>query len=145
MREKILEDLKSAMKKQDKVELSVIRMVKSSMQMQELKIKRKLNDNQVINIITKEIKTRKESIKEFEKGNREDLIKQTEEEIKILERYLPEQLSIEEVKKLIDEIFDKVKPESIKDMGKIMKEITPKVNGKFDIARVSEMIKEKLK
>ena len=87
---------------------------------------------------------RKDSITEFEKGNRKDLIEKTEEEIKVLENYLPEQLSMEEVIKIIDEIMDEVKPESSKDMGKVMKEAQAKLKGKADMKEVSSIIKEKL-
>ena len=144
MRNQILEDLKTAMKNQDKETLSVIRMVKGAIQMEELNKKKELTDDEVIGIIAKQIKTRKESIAEFEKGNREDLIEKTENEIKILEKYLPEQLTLEEVTKIIDETFEEVKPESMKDMGKLMGKITPKVKGKYDMGEISKIIKEKL-
>ena len=144
MRNQILEDLKLAMKNQDKKKLSVIRMVKGAIQMEELNKKHELSDDEVIALISKQIKTRKESIIEFEKGNREDLIKETEEEIEILNQYMPEQLSIDEINNIIDEIFELVKPESVRDMGKIMKEATAKLNGKADMKEVSSIIKEKL-
>lgn len=144
MRERILEDLKNAMKAQDKKTLSVIRMVKGAMQMEELNKKAELNDDEVISVIAKQIKTRKESIAEYEKGNREDLIEATQEEIEILNKYMPEQLSEEEIKKVIDEIFEEVKPSSIKDMGKIMGVATSKLKGKADMGVVSSIIKEKL-
>ena len=144
MRSQILEDLKTAMKNQDKETLAVIRMVKGAIQMEELNKKKELDDDEVIGIIAKQIKTRKESIIEFEKGKREDLIKQTENEIKILEKYLPEQLTKEEVIKIIEEVFKEVKPESMRDMGKLMGKITPKVKGKFDMGEISKIIKEKL-
>ena len=97
MREQILNDMKQAMKNQDKETLAVIRMVKGAMQMEELNLKRELNDDEVIAIIAKQIKTRKESIAEFEKANREDLITKTQSEIEILNKYMPEQLSEEEI------------------------------------------------
>ena len=144
MRKRILEDLKTAMKNQDKDSLAVIRMVKGAVQMEELNKKRELLDDEVIGVISKQIKTRKESIEEFAKGAREDLIKKTEKEIEILKKYLPEQLSFDEVKKMIDETFDEIKPESMKDMGKIMGKITPKVKGRYDMGEISKLIKEKL-
>lgn len=144
MRNQILEDLKKAMKNQDKETLAVIRMVKGAIQMEELNKKKELTDDEVIGIIAKQIKTRKESIVEFEKGAREDLIEKTKSEIKILEKYLPKQLTLEEVTKIIDEVFEEVKPESMKDMGKIMGKITPKVKGKYDMGEISKLIKEKL-
>ncbi len=144
MRERILNDLKEAMKAQDKEKLSVIRMLKGSMQMEELNKKHELTDDEVINVVTKEIKSRNDSIKEFEKGNREDLIQKTNAEIEILKAYLPEQLTDEEASKIIDEAFELVKPESPRDMGKIMKEVSPKLKGKYDMGKASSIIKERL-
>ena len=144
MREKILNDLKEAMKAQDKVTLAVIRMVKGAMQMEELNKKKELDDDEVIALIAKQIKTRKESITEFEKGNRQDLIDATNAEIEILNKYMPEQLSSEEVNKIIDEIFVEVKPVSMRDMGKIMGLANAKLKGRADMGEVSSIIKNKL-
>ena len=132
------------MKNQNKELLSVIRMVKGAIQMEEIKVKHELSDDEVIGIIAREIKTRKESIKEFEKGNRTDLIEQTKKEIDILNRYMPEQMSEEEINATIDSVFAKVNPTKPSDMGAIMKEITPLVKGKADMSLVSSKIKEKL-
>ena len=144
MRQRILDDLKEAMKAQDKLTLSVIRMVKGAMQMEELNKKRELTDDEVISVISKQIKTRKESIVEYEKGNRQDLIDATNSEIEILNKYMPEQLSDDEVNKIIDEIFSEVQPTSMRDMGAIMREATSKLNGKADMGQVSAIIKNKL-
>lgn len=144
MREKILNDLKEAMKNQEKTKLSVIRMVKGAMQMEELNLKRPLTDEEVVMVISKQIKTRKESIVEFEKGNRQDLIDQTNAEIEILNTYMPEQLSEEEVLKIIEEAFNEVNPTAPSDMGKIMGLVSPKLRGKADMSFVSKTIKEKL-
>lgn len=144
MKQKILNDLKNAMKNQNKELLSVIRMVKGAIQMEEIKVKHELSDDEVIGIIAREIKTRKESIKEFEKGNRTDLIEQTKKEIDILNRYMPEQMSEEEINATIDSVFAKVNPTKPSDMGAIMKEITPLVKGKADMSLVSSKIKERL-
>jgi uncharacterized protein YqeY len=143
MRDKILEDLKEAMKAQDKETLSVIRMVKGAMQMKELDKHAPLTDEEVIGVIAKEIKTRKESIVEFEKGNRTDLIEKTNKEIEILNKYMPEELSEEEVAKIIDEAFNTLKP-TASDMGKVMGYITPKVKGKADLSSISKIVKERL-
>jgi len=144
MREKILNDLKEAMKAQDKERLTVIRMVKGAIQMEELNLKHELTDDEVISIIAKQIKTRKESIVEFEKGNRTDLIEKTESEIKILEEYMPEQLSEEEVRKVIDKVFAEVNPTGMADMGKLMGKLNPLLKGKADMGLVSSIVKSKL-
>jgi len=144
VRERILNDLKTAMKNQDKDTLKVIRMVKGSMQLEEINLKHELNDDEVIGIISKEIKTRRDSIKEFIKGNRQDLVDETEKEIKILENYLPEQLSDDEINSIIDEVFNKVQPSGMQEMGKVMGMISPLVKGKADLGSVSSKIREKL-
>lgn len=144
MRETILEDLKQAMKSQEKDLLTVIRMVKGAIQMEELKVKHPLNDEEVITIISREIKTRKESMIEFEKGGRKDLVEKTQSEIDILNRYMPEQLSENEVDQLMEEIFIQLKPAQPSDMGKIMAALTPKLKGKADMSLVSKKVKEKL-
>lgn len=144
MREKILEDLKQAMKEQNKELLSVIRMVKGAIQMEELKVKHPLTDEEVITILSREIKTRRESISEFEKGNRSDLIEKTQSEIELLSRYMPAQLSEEEVDEIIKQVFETIHPTSSSDMGKIMGMLTPKLKGKADMSLVSAKVKEKL-
>lgn len=144
MRERILNDLKEAMKSQDKITLAVIRMVKGAMQMEELNKKRELNDEEVIDVIAKQIKTRKESVTEFNKAGRVDLVDQTNAEIEILNKYMPEQLSEEEVIKVIEEAFEKVNPTGNSDMGKIMGIVTPKLKGKADLSFVSKIVREKI-
>lgn len=144
MKERILNDLKDAMKAQNKERLTVIRMVKGAISLEEINNKKELNDDEVISIISKQIKTRKESIKEFEKGNRQDLIDQTNKEIDILNEYMPEQLSEEEILKTIDVIFDEIKPTGISDMGKLMGKANQLLKGKADMSFVSQIIKERL-
>lgn len=142
--DRLNEDLKTAMKNKDSLKLSVIRMVKGAISLEKIKLKRELNDDEIIGLISKEIKMRKDSILEFEKANRIDLIDKNNEEIKILKEYLPEELSTEELAKIIDEVFILVNPSSTKDMGNIMKEITPRVKGRVDMSYVSNIVKEKL-
>ena len=144
MRERILTDLVSAMKNKDKLTLSVLRMVKGAIQLEEINVKHELNDDEIVRIISKQIKTRKDSIAEFEKGNRTDLIEATISEIKILENYMPEQMTEEEISKVIDEVFAQINPVGPSDMGKIMGTISPLVKGKADMGLVNKMIKEKL-
>lgn len=144
MKDRILNDMVSAMKSQDKLKLSVLRMVKGAIQLEEINKKSELTDEDVIGVLSKQIKTRKESILEFEKGNRLDLIEQTNKEIEILNEYMPEQLSEEEIVKIIDDAFNKVNPTSVSDMGKIMGIITPQLKGKADMSNVSRIVREKL-
>ena len=144
MIEKLDKDMIEAMKAKDKDRLTVIRMVKASLKQEQIDHKKEINDELLIDVVNKQIKMRKDSISEFEKGNRQDLIDKTQQEIDVLMEYLPEQLSIEEVNKVIDEIFDEVKPSGQKDMGKVMKEATARLKGKADMKEVSNIIKEKL-
>ena len=144
MKEIILVDLKNAMKNQNKDLLNVVRMVKGAIQLEEIKVKHVLNDDEVITIIAREIKTRKESIKEFEKGGRTDLVEKTEKEIELLNKYMPEQLSEEEIIKTVNDVFDELKPSSVSDMGKIMGKLTPILKGKADLGLVNKIVREKL-
>ena len=144
MKEKILEDLKSAMKSQDKEKLSVIRMVKGAISLEEINKKIELSDDDIIAIIAKQIKTRKESIVDFEKGNRQDLVEQTKRELEILNQYMPQQFSEEEISTILNEIFDQVQPKGISDMGKVMKEASSRFKGRADMSSVSQMIKDRL-
>ena len=95
-------------------------------------------------IVSKQVKKHRESIEEFKKGNREDLVKNLEREIELLSKYLPKQLTKEEIEVEINKAFDKVKPSSMKDMGLLMKELTPVLKGKADMKLVNDLIKEKL-
>ncbi len=144
MVEKLKQDMIEAMKNKEKEKLTVIRMVKAAMDQEHIDRKREINDELLIDVVNKQIKMRKDSILEFDKAGRNDLSEKTQSEVDILMAYLPEQLSSEEVEKIIDEIFAEVKPEGQKDMGKVMKEATAKLKGKADMKEVSNIIKEKL-
>ena len=145
MLEKITKDIVDAMKNKDTLKLQTLRMLKGSIDLERINKKLdKVSDDDIVVIIGKQIKTRKESITEFEKGNRQDLIDKTNDEIKILEEYMPEQLSEEEINNIIDEIIANVNATSIKDMGSVMKEASAKLKGKADMSLVSQIIKNKL-
>ena len=142
--ERINNDLKEAMKSKDSFRLSVIRMVKGAMQLAKPNPREELTDDDVITVISKQIKMRNDSIKEFEAAGRSDLVEQNKKEIEILNTYMPKQLSEEELTEIIDKVFEEVKPTSQKDMGLIMKEVPPLLKGKADMKEVSNIIKEKL-
>ena len=144
MRETILKDIIEAMKAKDKEKLAVLRMVKGAMQLEEINVKHELDDVEMTQILSKQIKTRKDSITEFEKGGRQDLIEQVKKEIEILEVYMPEQMSEEEISKKVLEIFTEVNPTAPSDMGKIMGKAAPPFKGKADMGLVNKIIKEKL-
>lgn len=144
MMSQIQNDFVEAMKNKEKERLDVIKMLKAAIQNEEIKKKESLSDDEIISIITKQVKMRKDAIEEFKKANRDDLISSYENEIKVLEKYLPEALSEGEVIKIIDEAFNKINPTSQKEMGLIMKEVSPKVKGRCDMGKVSNLIKDKL-
>lgn len=137
-------DIVTAMKEKDTLKLSVLRMVKGAIQLENINNKRELNDELFIDVVSKQIKQRNESFEEFTNAGRNDLADKVASEIEILKTYLPEQLSSEEVNKILDEAFSKVNPTSARDMGTIMREVTPLVKGKADMKEVSNLIKEKL-
>lgn len=145
--ETISNDMKEAMKAHDKDSLNTIRLLKSAIDLYLVNNKMDRNtcsDQVVIDVVSKQVKTHKESIEEFKKGNRQDLVDGLLKEIELLSKYLPEQLSEEEVRKEIDKVFDKIKPTSMKDMGALMKELTPILKGKADMSQVNAIIREKL-
>ena len=144
MLEKFQQDMIKAMKEKNKEELSVLRMAKGAMDKIRIDQKKEVDDQLLIEVIAKEIKSRNDSIAEFKKGGREDLVSKTENEIDILKRYLPEQLSEEEVDKIIDEAFVELSPQGMKDMGKVMSMVSPKVKGCFDMGVVRSKIKSRL-
>ena len=144
MYEKIKNDIVLFMKEKDTMKVQTLRGIKGEVDLEHINKKIEINDNLVIDMLSRGIKTRRESLIEFEKGNRDDLIEKTNQEIEFLQGYLPKQLSSEELEKIIDEVFVKVNPTSPKDMGLIMKEVTPLVKGKCDMKEVSNIIKEKL-
>ena len=144
MYEKIKSDIVAFMKEKDTLKVQTLRGIKGDVDLEHINKKIDITDELVIDMLSRGIKTRKESILEFEKGNREDLIEKTNQEIEFLQGYLPKQLTTEELNNIIDEVFTKVNPTSSKDMGLIMKELTPLVKGKCDMKEVSSIIKSKL-
>ena len=138
-------DMKEAMKSHDKESLSTIRLLKSAIDLQKINNKlEEINDDLVIEVASRQVKQHKESITEFRSAGRNDLADNLEREIKLISKYLPEQLSKEEIEKEIDKIFEEVKPESKKDMGKVMKEANIRLKGKADFKLVSEIVNSKL-
>ena len=142
--ERINNDLKECMKNKDSFKLSVIRMIKGAMQLEKKDPRAELTDDEMIKVISKQIKMRNDAINEFKKADRQDLISQNEKEIEILNSYLTPKLSDEEVNKILDEAFSLVNPTSSKDMGKIMKEVSSKVAGRADMSVVSTLIRDRL-
>jgi len=141
--EQLSKDMVEAMKSKDSFTLGVIRMAKGAVQLEGINKKKDLTEEEVVSVIAKQIKMRNDSVNEFTKAGRMDLVEQNKKEIEILNKYMPEQLSEEEVNKIIDDAFIKLNPTN-KDMGLIMKEVSPKLKGKADMSKVNAIIKEKL-
>lgn len=143
MVEQINNDLHNFMKNQDKFSLGVLRMLKSALQLESINKKSELSDDDVITVVKRQIKMRTDSITEFEKFNKLEEIESLQKEITILKKYLPEEMSVEEVDKKIEEAFLKVNPTSMKDMGSIMKELQS-ISSRTDMSLVSKKVKEKI-
>lgn len=143
LNERISEDMKGAMKTGDKFKLSVLRMLKSSLQLEKIDLKKDLDDKDVMSVIKKAVKQRKDSIVEFEKYGKTEEIADLQKEIDVLKVYLPEELSEEKIKEEVEEAFQNLKPESIKDMGKVMKYLTDKIGTQADMSLVSKLVKSK--
>ncbi len=145
IKEQLTADMKAAMKAHDKAKLSVVRMARGAVRQAEIDGGHKeLGDEDIIAILSKEVKMRRDSLEEFKKGGREDLIAQTQGEIDILMTYLPQQLSEEEIKALVDEAVAKTGASSMKDMGKIMGMLMPKVKGRADGKTVNTLVRAAL-
>ena len=142
---KLNDMVKEAMKSHDKDTLSTLRLLKSAVDLQRINNKlTEVTDDTVIEVASHQVKQHKESIEEFRNAGRNDLADGLEREIKIISNFLPEQLTKEEIEAELDKIFDEVKPEGKKDMGKIMKEANLRLKGKADFKLVSEIVNSKL-
>ena len=137
-------DLKAAMKDKDTLKLSVVRMLKSAIKYREIEVMKTLDDAGVQGVISSEIKRRRDSVEQYRQGGRDDLASKEESEIAILQAYLPAQLSPEELGKLVDAAIQRTGAQGPKDMGKVMKELLPEVQGKAEGKVVSELVKQKL-
>lgn len=144
MFEKVTKDLQEAMKNKDSFKLSVLRMLKSALKNEEINKKDALTDDEVLNIIKKQVKTRKDSMNEYINYNRTDLADNLQKEIDILSEYLPEELTDEELEKIVNETIKEVNAESIKQMGIVIKTISSKYGARCDMGKVSNLVKNKL-
>lgn len=142
LKERLMADLKDAMKSKDKLRKDVITMVRASIKQKEVDERIEIDDSDITDIIAKQVKEKRASIDDFKKGNREDLVSQTEKEIEILLDYLPKQLSEDELHSIIQETIDENGITSMKDIGKLMKNVMPKVKGRADGNMVNKIVRE---
>lgn len=141
LKQRLTDELKSAMKNKDKLRKNVITMIRSDIKQIEVDKRVDLTDDGIIDIISKQAKQRKDSIDEFKKGSREDLAKQAEQELQILKEYLPEQLSEEEIEVIVKEVVSDIGATSMKEMGKIMAAVMPKLKGRADGKIVNQIVR----
>ncbi len=146
LKEKLTADMKEAMKAREegRQRLGVIRMVRGAIRQQEIDGQKELDDDAVLAVISKEVKQRRDSIEEFKKGGREDLVAQNEAEIAVLMAYLPQQMAEGEIRKLVQDAITATGASSPKEMGKVMKELMPKVKGRADGKLVNQIVRELL-
>ncbi|SDX67931.1 MULTISPECIES: GatB/YqeY domain-containing protein [Salimicrobium] len=143
--ERLTEDMKVAMKARDKKRLGVIRMVRSSMQNEAIKLgKNDLTEEEELTVLSREVKQRKDSLQEFKQAGRDDLVSDLREEINILNDYLPKQLTEEELEAVVSETINEVDASGKSDMGKVMSAVMPKVKGKADGTQVNKEVMKQL-
>ena len=142
LKERLMLDLKQAMKEKDKLKKSVITMVRASVKQYEVDNRIEMDDEKVLDIMIKQVKQKNDAIEEFTKGDREDLVNEAKAEIDVLMKYLPQQLTEDEIKVIVKESIDEVKAETMKDMGKLMGTLMPKIKGKADGKIVNKFVRE---
>ena len=139
LKEKLMDDLKTAMRNKDKLNKDAITMIRADIKRKEVDERIEVTDEQILDIISKQLKEKKASIEDFIKGNRQDLVDKTNDEIKVLLRYLPEQLSEDDLRKIVVEAIKKENISSQKEIGKLMKAVMPLVKGKADGKEVNKI------
>ena len=144
LKDELEADLKSAMKGKDQLRVSVIRMLKSAIKYREIELMKSLDDAGVQAVIGSEVKRRRDAVEQYRQGGREDLASKEEQEIAILQHYQPAQLSEAELARVVDGVLARVGAQGPKDMGKVMKELLPEVQGKAEGKVVSELVKQRL-
>ncbi|SET41503.1 hypothetical protein SAMN05660297_02333 [Natronincola peptidivorans] len=144
LKERLTNDLKEAMKNKQQLRKNVITLIRSDIKQTEVDKRVELQDQDIIEIVSRQLKQRKDAVDEFQKGGRDDLVQETQEEISILLEYLPEQMSEEEVANVVKETISEIGANSMKDMGKVMAAVIPKVKGKADGKIVNQIVKQQL-
>ena len=144
LEERLVEEMKQAMKSNDKLKLSTIRMIRSASKNKEIELRKKLEDEDVVKVIQVMVRKGEESVEQFQTGGRMDLVEKEKKEIEILKSFLPQPLSQEEILKIIDQSIQETQASSLKDIGKVMKSVMPKIGGKADGKLINQLVKERL-
>jgi len=142
--EHINAEMVQAAKSKDKETLTALRLIKAALHNKEIDLRRDLEETDVLQVLSSLIKQRRDSIEQFEKGGRQDLVEKEEKEVVVIQRFMPEQMTEEHVAREIEKAIDAVGAAGIRDMGKVMQTVMPAVTGRFDGKRVSEMVKTRL-
>jgi uncharacterized protein YqeY len=144
LEERLVEEMKQAMKSNDKLRLSTIRMIRSASKNKEIELRKKLEDEDVVKVIQAMVRKGEESVEQFQAGGRMDLVEKEKNEIEILKSFLPQPLSQEEILIIIDQSIQETQASSLKDIGKVMKSVMPKIGGKADGKLINQLVKERL-
>jgi len=144
LEERLVEEMKQALKSNDKLRLSTIRMIRSALKNKEIELRKKLEDEEVVKVIQVMVRKGEESVEQFQIGGRMDLVEKEKKEIEILKSFLPQPLSQEEILKIIDQSIQEAQASSLKDIGKVMKSVMPKIGGKADGKLINQLVKERL-
>jgi uncharacterized protein YqeY len=144
LEERLVEEMKQAMKSNDKLRLSTIRMIRSASKNKEIELRKKLEDEDIVKVIQVMVRKGEESVEQFQTGGRMDLVEKEKKEIEILKSFLPQPLSQEEILKIIDQSIQETQASSLKDIGKVMKSVMPKIGGKADGKLINQLVKERL-
>ena len=144
LEERLLEEMKLAMKSNEKLKLSTIRMIRSALKNKEIDLRKKLEDEDIVKVIQAMVRKGEESVEQFQAGGRMDLVEKEKNEIEIMKSFLPQPLSQEEILKIIDQSIQETQASSLKDLGKVMKSVMPKMGGKADGKLINQLVKEKL-
>jgi uncharacterized protein len=144
LEERLVEEMKQAMKSNDKLRLSTIRMIRSSTKNKEIELRKKLEDEDIVKVIQVMVRKGEESVEQFQAGKRVDLVEKETKEIEILKSFLPQPLSQEQILKIIDQSIQETQASSLKDIGKVMKSVMPKIGGKADGKLINQLVKERL-
>ena len=144
LEERLVEEMKQAMKSDDKLRLSTIRMIRSALKNKEIELRKKLADEEIVKVIQVMARKGEESVEQFQIGGRMDLVEKEKREIEILKSFLPQPLRQEEILKIIDQSIQETQASSLKDIGKVMKTVIPKIGGKADGKLINQLVKERL-
>jgi len=144
LEERLVDEMKQAMKANDKLRLSTIRMIRTAIKNKEIEQRKKLDDDVILKVIQGMVRKGEESIEQFKLGGRMDLVEKETKEIEILKSYLPKPLSQEEILEIIDQTIEETHASSLKDLGKVMKSVMPKLGGKAEGALINQLVKERL-